>query len=172
MEVPGLGVKSKLQLPDYDTATTMPDPTSSAAYTAAQSNTRSLTHWVRPGIKPSSSWITIWVLNPLSYNRNFLELWDLYRWFNGLNKFPSISSFSSVFIFKCFSLSTKMLKYFLFFSHNIMSYFKPNLEQWNMHYYKVYKEQVLVCKISFNEFKSQDLYKVSSLTTWNELRNN
>ena len=36
----------------------------------------SLIHWVRPGIKPASSWILCWALNPLSHNgkswNNFL----------------------------------------------------------------------------------------------------
>ena len=39
---------------------------------AACSNTRSLTHWVRPGIEPASSQRQCWVLNPLSHNRNSL----------------------------------------------------------------------------------------------------
>ena len=42
MEVPGVGVKSELQLPPY---------------TTAHSNDGSLTHWVRPEIKPTSSGI-------------------------------------------------------------------------------------------------------------------
>ena len=29
----------------------------SAAYTKAHGNARSLTHWMRPGLKPTSSWI-------------------------------------------------------------------------------------------------------------------
>ena len=36
--------------------------------TTAHSNTRSLTHWVRPGMEPASSWIL--VINLLSHNRN------------------------------------------------------------------------------------------------------
>jgi len=31
----------------------------SATYTTAHSNARSLTHWARPGIKPTSSWIRV-----------------------------------------------------------------------------------------------------------------
>ena len=31
----------------------------SATYTIAHRNARSLTHWVRPGIKPSSSWMLV-----------------------------------------------------------------------------------------------------------------
>ena len=37
-------------------------PDSSATYAAACSNTRSSTHWVRPGIEPTSSWTLCWVL--------------------------------------------------------------------------------------------------------------
>ena len=47
MEVPRLGVESEIQLLAYTTATAMPDPTSVCdlyTYTAAHSNTRSLTH--------------------------------------------------------------------------------------------------------------------------------
>ena len=44
MEIPRLGVKLELQLP---------------AYTRAHSSTISLTHWPRPGIKPTSSWLLV-----------------------------------------------------------------------------------------------------------------
>ena len=44
MEASTLGVESKLQLP---------------AYAIAHSNTRSLTHWVRPGIEPATSWFLV-----------------------------------------------------------------------------------------------------------------
>ena len=36
----------------------------SATYTMAHGNTRSLTHWARPGIKPSSSWILVRFIYP------------------------------------------------------------------------------------------------------------
>ena len=36
----------------------------------SHSNTGSFTHWARPGIEPTSSWILYWVLNPLSHNGN------------------------------------------------------------------------------------------------------
>ena len=36
----------------------------SATYTAACSNARSLTHWLRPGIKPASSWILVGFVTP------------------------------------------------------------------------------------------------------------
>ena len=39
--------------------------------TTTCSNTGSLTHWVRPGIQPTSSWRPHWVLiNPLSHSGN------------------------------------------------------------------------------------------------------
>ena len=44
MEVPRLGVESKLQL---------------SVYTIAHGSTRSLTRWVRPGIEPTSLWIRV-----------------------------------------------------------------------------------------------------------------
>ena len=43
----------------YSTATAMWDPSGIPTYTAAYSNTRSLTHWVRPRIEPESSWILV-----------------------------------------------------------------------------------------------------------------
>ena len=55
MEVPRLGVELDLQVLAYITATAIPDP----AYTVAQSNARSLTYWVRPGIEPVSSWVLV-----------------------------------------------------------------------------------------------------------------
>ena len=44
MEVPRLGVRSKLQLPTYATAC---------------GNTQPLTHWASPGTKPTSSWLLV-----------------------------------------------------------------------------------------------------------------
>ena len=59
MEVPRLEIESELQLPTTATATAMPDPSHVSTYTSVHSSTGSLTHWVRPGIKPSSSWILV-----------------------------------------------------------------------------------------------------------------
>ena len=39
-------------------------------YPAACGITRSLTHWVRPGMEPTSSWTQCWVLNLLRHKRN------------------------------------------------------------------------------------------------------
>ena len=44
MEVPRLGVESELQLPAYTTTTAMPDLSTSATYTTAHGNARSLFH--------------------------------------------------------------------------------------------------------------------------------
>ena len=58
MEIPRLGDELELQLPTY-TAIAMWIWAALAAYTTAHDSTRSLTHWERPGIEPSSSWILI-----------------------------------------------------------------------------------------------------------------
>ena len=53
VEVPGLGVKSELQLQAYTTATARSQL--SATYTTAYSNAGSLTHSARPGMEPATS---------------------------------------------------------------------------------------------------------------------
>ena len=45
----------------------------SASYAAACINTRSLTHWARPGIYPRSSWVLCIILNLLSHNKSSLD---------------------------------------------------------------------------------------------------
>ena len=50
----------------------------SVTYTTAHGNTRSLTHWARPGIEPTSSWILVrfitaepqWVLQDIEFISN------------------------------------------------------------------------------------------------------
>ena len=59
MEIPRLGVKSELQVPAYTTATAMRDPSYLSAYNTAHCNARLLTHGVRLGIEPASSWILV-----------------------------------------------------------------------------------------------------------------
>ena len=59
MEVPRLRVESELQLPAYTTATATQIWAASVTYTTAQGNAGSLTHWVRPGIKPATSWFLV-----------------------------------------------------------------------------------------------------------------
>ena len=53
MEVPGLGVELELQLEPT------PQPQQCQIWAASWGNTRSLTHWERPGIEPASSWILV-----------------------------------------------------------------------------------------------------------------
>ena len=85
MEVLRVGVELELQPPAYATATATQDPATSATCTTAQGNARSLTHWVKPGIQPVSSWIVVvivstalqqelplidfWILNQLAFLR-------------------------------------------------------------------------------------------------------
>ena len=61
MEVPRLGVKLELQLTAYTKATETQDwsQATSATYTTVHSNTRSLTHWARPRVEPTSSWMQV-----------------------------------------------------------------------------------------------------------------
>ena len=63
IEAPRLGFELELQLPDYATGTTMPDPSHICIYTAACGNAGCLIHWVRPEIKSTSSWILVGYLN-------------------------------------------------------------------------------------------------------------
>ena len=55
MEVPGLGVKSELQLPAYATATGTPDP----SYTCNRHCSFRQHPWARLGIKHASSWTLV-----------------------------------------------------------------------------------------------------------------
>ena len=59
MEVPRPGVESELQLPPYTTSTATQDPSHIWDLTIAHGHAGSLTHWVRPGIEPTSSWILV-----------------------------------------------------------------------------------------------------------------
>ena len=59
MEVPRLDVESELQVLACATATATGIWDVSVTYTTADSNRRSLTHWMRPGIEPASSWILV-----------------------------------------------------------------------------------------------------------------
>ena len=56
MEVPRLGVESELLA--Y-TVIQLGVQAASLTYTTAHTNSGSLTHWARPGIKPASSWILV-----------------------------------------------------------------------------------------------------------------
>ena len=70
VQVPRLGVESKLQLPAYTIATATLDLSHIWTYATVHGNARSLTYWARPGIKTASSQTLCQVPNPLSQNGN------------------------------------------------------------------------------------------------------
>ena len=59
IEARRLGVKSELQLPVHHSHSNTGIRTTSATYTTAHGNTGYLTHWVRPGIEATSSWLLV-----------------------------------------------------------------------------------------------------------------
>ena len=63
MEVPRLGVQSELQLLAFAQPQQQGIWAMSVTYTTAHSNSGSLTHWARPGIKLESSWILVRFFN-------------------------------------------------------------------------------------------------------------
>ena len=67
MEVSSLGVELELQLRPLPQPQQCQIWAASVTYTAACSNAGSLTHWVRPGMEPTSSWTLCQVLNLLSH---------------------------------------------------------------------------------------------------------
>ena len=52
----------------------------SATYTAVNGNARSLTHRVKPGIKPASSWILVWFINHWAMTGTPKTLVDTFSW--------------------------------------------------------------------------------------------
>ena len=59
MDVPRLEVQLEIQLPASPQPRQGQIPAASGTYTAAHSNTRSLTHGARPGIEPATSWFLV-----------------------------------------------------------------------------------------------------------------
>ena len=59
MEIPRLGDESVLQLSAYATATAMPDLSHVWDLRHSSRQSQILTHWVRPGIEPATSWFLI-----------------------------------------------------------------------------------------------------------------
>ena len=88
MEFPRLGAESELQLPATATATATWIWASSVTYTTAHGNTRSLTHWERPGIKPRSSWILVRFVNPWAMEGTPMWLLCVCDHTYGIWKFP------------------------------------------------------------------------------------
>ena len=71
MEVPRLGVILELQLPAYAGATAMQDLSHVCNLHHTHGHTGSLTHWVRPGTEPTSSWILVgFVSTALQWDSN------------------------------------------------------------------------------------------------------
>ena len=96
--VPGLGVKSELQLPAYHSHSNMGSELS-VTDNAACGNAGSLTQWVRLGIKPVSSWILCWVLNLLSHNGNsgnLLFIWVPSTRLSSVGRWSSLRNFDVV----------------------------------------------------------------------------
>ena len=70
MEVPVLGVESKLQLPNYTTATEMPIGAKSCDLHCSLGKCWILNPLSEPGIEPSLSWTLGWVLILLNQEGN------------------------------------------------------------------------------------------------------
>ena len=68
------GVQSELQLLVTPQPQQCRIQTTSVSYTTAHGNARSLTHWVRPGIKPATSWFLVDSF-PLCHDGNSYKLW-------------------------------------------------------------------------------------------------
>ena len=85
MDVSKLWIKLEVQLRPQ----TCHIPAASVAYATACSNTRSLTHWARPGIEPTTSWFLVrfasaapqWELLGSIFNLNYDRLfWHIPWW--------------------------------------------------------------------------------------------
>ena len=63
MEVPRLGVSWSCSCQPRPEPQQLGIQASSATYTTAHGNARSLTHWARPGIEPTSSWLLVGFFN-------------------------------------------------------------------------------------------------------------
>ena len=74
MEVHTLGVELELQLQSYATATAPLDQSLICDLSHSFQQRQILAPWARPAIESASSWTLCWVLNPLSHNRNPLDL--------------------------------------------------------------------------------------------------
>ena len=67
----------------------------SATYTTAHGNTRSLTHWARPGIEPATSWFLVGVINHWATMRT-----PTYTVSVCLSQFLSLSSYAYVYMYR------------------------------------------------------------------------
>ena len=76
MEVPTLGVQLELELPAYTRAIATPDP--SRFCDLQNGNTRSLTHWARPGIKPATSWFLVGFVSTVPWRELLVYYFKFY----------------------------------------------------------------------------------------------
>ena len=91
MEVPRPEVQSELQLHAYATATATSDLSCMCdLHTTAHGNAGSLTHWVRPGVEPTTLWFLVGFISALPQRELLL--------------FPFLSFFLSLFFFYFFGL--------------------------------------------------------------------
>ena len=74
IDMPNLGVELEFHLRARPQAQQHQIQATSGTCATAFGNARSLTHWARWGINPTSSWIPCWVLNPLSHDENSCPL--------------------------------------------------------------------------------------------------
>ena len=143
MEVSRLRVESELQLMAYATATAMWDGVTSATYTTAHSNTRSLTHGARQGIEPATSWILVRLIST-EPRREFLN-----QLFSSLLR-STVASF--------YGQSRSLLE-FLYFS-SIFFFCSFHIEQEDLQWkIEVFKTVVVILEFSFqiNSFLTLEL---------------
>ena len=102
MEVPRLEVQSELRRRPTPEPQQLGIQAESATYTTTHSNVWSLTHWVRPGIEPESSWMLLGFTNHWAMtetpNCALLDVCRLYA------NYISIKLFFNCFFLSFFSL--------------------------------------------------------------------
>ena len=102
-EIPRLRVKLELQLPASATATAT--QAVSATYTTAWGNTRSLTHWARPGIEPASLWILVRFISAAPQWEFYLVIFKSYKFYSNLVLIlwrEQINSYNISYIIACY----------------------------------------------------------------------
>ena len=81
MKVPRLGIELKLQLPAYDTAIAMQDPSHICDLHHNSKQCWILNHWARPGIGPTSSWILVgFIASEPQQELPLLSCFELSKW--------------------------------------------------------------------------------------------
>ena len=88
MELPRLGVKSKLQLLAYTTAEATWDRSRICDLHHSSWNARFLTHWMRPGMEPTSSWILVRFISAAPQRGLWFLIYLFWLLFIFLGKFP------------------------------------------------------------------------------------